>query len=431
MEFQQVSYSFSTSLISQSQPSKRLIWQSITMLNSSLQHPNFRWLWIGQTFIYCASQFWFVALTWLILQKTGSGIALGTVLMAAAIPRSILMLVGGAISDRFPPNTIAAIATVANTLLSGSLTLLLATNAFHLHGIIFISGLFGISEAFLYPATLALLPRIIRKSRLAQANAWMQGSEQISNVLGPALAGIAIGILGLTTAFVLNTALFAIGAGCIYLVRIRQPIIPSPLKPHTLTKEIWEGLRYAGQHPGIRISLLLIAMINFAILGPIVVGVAELVTIRLDGDATTFGYLQSAYGVGAFLGVGIASQLSAIKQLQTPLVLLATCLGAGLIALGFVFHTWTAAAIILSMGVGGGIVGVLALTWLQQETAIAMQGRMMSLVMFAAVALDPFSQAISGVLLDLSLSGLFLAAGTTMLITALVSWLNRTGDCSL
>ena len=395
------------------------------MLQSPWKLPNFRWLWLGQTFIFCAAQFWFVALTWLVLQKTGSGVALGTVLMAAAIPRGVLMLVGGTISDRLPPNTIAAIATITNTILTGWLTLLLLTNTFDLHWLILISGLFGISEAFLYPATLALLPRLIRKSRLVQANAWMQGSEQISNVLGPALAGVAIGTLGLTTAFALNTVLFAIGAGCIYLVRTRQPSITAPLEPHTLTQGIWEGLRYASQHPGIRISLLLIAMINFAILGPIVVGVAELVTSRLGGDVTTFGYLQSAYGVGALLGVWIASRLEAIKQLQTPLVLLASALGIGLIALGFVFHIWTAAAIILSMGIGGGIVGVLALTWLQQETAISMQGRIMSLVMFAAVALDPFSQAISGVLLDISLTSLFMVAGITMLFTAFVALISQ------
>ena len=77
------------------------------------------------------------------------------------------------------------------------------------------------------------------------------------------------------------------------------------------------------------------------------------------------------------------------------------------------------------MGIGGGIVDVLALTWLQQETAISMQGRMMSLVMFAAVSLDPFSQAISGVLIDTSLSSLFLAAGITMLFTALVASLSQ------
>jgi len=401
------------------------------MLNSPLKQINFRWLWLGQTFIYCAAQFWFVAITWLVLQKTGSGIALGTVLMAAAIPRGLLMLVGGAISDRFPPNTIAAISTAANTLLSAVLTLFLVNDRFDLYEIILISGLSGISEAFLYPATLALLPRIVRKSHLVRANAWMQGSEQISNVLGPALAGMVIGRFGLTTAFVLNTLLFAIGSGFIYLVRTRQQSITVAIDIHILTKGIREGLKYALQHSGIRVSLLLIAMINFAILGPIIIGVAELVTLRLAGDATTFGYLQSAYGVGALIGVWIAGQLGGIKQLQTPLVLLATFLGAGLISLGFVVHTWTAAMIIFSMGIGGGIVGVLALAWLQRETAISMQGRMMSLVMFASVALDPFSQAISGLMLDISLTGLFLAAGITMLFTALVAFLSQTRKPSL
>lgn len=275
------------------------------MLQSPLQLPNFRWLWFGQTFIFCAAQFWFVALTWLVLQKTGSGIALGTVLMAAAIPRGVLMLVGGAISVRLPPNTIAAIATVTNTILAGLLTVMLFTNKFNFQTVVMISALSGIAEAFLYPATLALLPRLIRKARLGQANAWMQGSEQLTNVIGPAAAGLAIGTLGLTAAFALNTVLFAIGTGCIYLVRTRSNSVALLVTPKTFTSSIVEGLHYAWKHSGIRISLLLIAMINFALLGPIVVGVAELVTVRFSGDATTFGYLQSAYGVGALLGVWI------------------------------------------------------------------------------------------------------------------------------
>jgi hypothetical protein len=59
-----------------------------------------------------------------------------------------------------------------------------------------------------------------------------------------------------------------------------------------------------------------------------------------------------------------------------------------------------------------------------------MQGRMMSLVMFTAVALDPFSQALSGVLLDINLTGLFITAGMTMLFTTLVSLLSQTSDRS-
>lgn len=398
------------------------------MLQSLLQLPNFRWLWFGQTFIFCAAQFWFVALTWLVLQKTGSGIALGTVLMAAAIPRGVLMLVGGAISDHLPPNTIAAIATVTNTILAGLLTVMLFANGFNFQAVVMISLLSGVAEAFLYPATLALLPRLIRKTRLSQANAWMQGSEQLTNVIGPAAAGLAIGALGLTAAFAVNTVLFAIGAGCIYLVRPRPSSAALLVNPQAFTSSIVEGLHYAWKHSGIRISLLLIAMINFALLGPIVVGVAELVTVRFSGDAATYGYLQSAYGIGALLGVWVAGQLSALKQLKTPLLLLSLGLGLGLVALGFASHLWIAAAIISLMGMGGGIIGVLGLTWLQQETATSMQGRMMSLVMFASVALDPFSQAISGALLEVNLTGLFVSAGITMLVTVVISLLSNAND---
>lgn len=402
------------------------------MMRSALQIPNFRWLWLGQTFILCASQFWFIALTWLVLDKTGSGLALGTVLMSAAIPRGLFMLIGGAISDRLPTHVVATIAASVNTVLIGWVAMLLWFDAFQLNILVLIAALFGLSEAFLYPAILALVPRLMSKPRLRLANAWMQGSEQITNVIGPATAGIAIGALGLPIAFTVNMVLLAIGSGLMYQVRIRQRSrTDDELSTRLLTGEIIEGLRYAWKQPAVRISLLLIAMINFAILGPIVIGVAELVTIRFGRDATTFGYLQSAYGIGALLGVLIASRLSAIKNLKIPLILLACSLGAGLVILGFVQQAWMASIIIALMGLGGGIVGVLGLTWLQQQTVKDMQGRMMSLVMFAAIALDPFSQAISGVLLEINLTGLFVSAGITMLLTALISCLSQTSDCSL
>jgi MFS family permease len=405
------------------------------MLRSVLQLPNFRWLWLGQTLILSASQFWFVALTWLVLQKTGSGLAIGTVLMSAAIPRGLFMLIGGALSDRLPTHAVAAIAAILNTMLIGTTSAMLFLNAFQLNLIVGVAALFGLLEAFLYPAMLALLPQFVSKSRLAEANAWMQGSEQITNVVGPATAGIAIGALGLPIAFAFNTVLFAIGSGCMGLIRTRprSALVQAPVVQSTavgLAGEIRAGLHYAWKQPAIRISLLMIAMINFAMLGPIVIGVADMVSARFGGNATTFGYLQSAYGIGALAGVLIASRLSAIKNLKTPLVFLSYSLGAGLILLGFVQEAWVAAGIIALMGIGGGIVGVLGLTWLQQQTATQMQGRMMSLVMFAAISLDPFSQAISGVLLEINLTGLFITAGSIMFLTGFAASLKEIGDRS-
>lgn len=66
-----------------------------------LQNVNFRQMRLGQSLILCAVQFWLVALTWLVLQKTGSGTAIGTVLLAAAVPRALLTLVGGTLIPFF------------------------------------------------------------------------------------------------------------------------------------------------------------------------------------------------------------------------------------------------------------------------------------------------------------------------------------------
>jgi MFS family permease len=260
------------------------------MRHSVLKLPSFRWLWLAQTFILSASQFWYVALTWLVLQTTGSGWAISTVLMSAAIPRGLFMLIGGAVGDRLPTQAIAAITALLNTLLIGAISATLFLDAFHLNAIVGVSALFGLLEAFLYPAMFALLPQLVSKPRLAKANAWMQGSEQITNVVGPATAGIMIGSLGLPMALAINAALFAVGCICLAQIRPRSALIQPPveqLPAASLAGEIREGLRYAWQQPAIRIGLLMIAIINFAMLGPIVIGVAEMVSVRFDGKATT------------------------------------------------------------------------------------------------------------------------------------------------
>ncbi|KAB8314054.1 MFS transporter [Tolypothrix campylonemoides VB511288] len=397
------------------------------MAKHPLQIANFRLLWLGQSLILCAVQFWIVALTWLVLQKIGSGVAIGTVLIAAAVPRALLTLIGGAISDRFSPYRIATFSALTNTILVGIVATLLWFNAIQLGYLIAIAGIFGISDAFLYPATLSALPRLIDKSLLMKANALMQGGEQITNVIGPAAAGFVIGAFGLAIAFTINTVLFALGGLFLYLIRqpknAQNPSTASSIQQ--LLSEIVEGVRYAWRNSAIRISLLIIGMLNLATLGPLVVGVAKLVELRFGGSATTYGYMQAAFGVGAFLGVLATSQIKSIKTPGITLVLLAYALGIGTAGLGFVQQVWMAYSVIALMGLGGGFVSVIAIAWLQQQTVAEMQGRMMGLLTFTAVALDPFSQAASGFLMDINLTLMFVIAGVIMLVTAVVTSFNQ------
>jgi hypothetical protein len=104
-------------------------------------------------------------------------------------------------------------------------------------------------------------------------------------------------------------------------------------------------------------------MLNFALLGLLVVGGAKLVEVRFGGDAIQFGYFLAAYGAGAVLGIIIVGAIGQINSIGMMLVWLSFALGGGLIALGFTYKITIVYFILAAMGLGGGIVGVFAVTW--------------------------------------------------------------------
>ncbi|MBW4621682.1 MAG: MFS transporter [Cyanosarcina radialis HA8281-LM2] len=389
---------------------------------SPFELTDFRLLWLGQSLLLWAMQFWLVAIAWLVLQQTGSGIAIGTVLMSAAIPRALFMLVGGALGDRFPPQRLAAGSAIVNTLIVAIVALALSADALQLIHLIVGAALFGLADAFLYPALLSILPRLVEPKLLGQANAFLQGGEQITNIVGPATAGFAIHAFGLASAFQFDAFLFAIGSFCIWWLRPDRVTVTKLASPggSSLASAIGEALRYVWNRAAIRVCLLMVAMLNFATMGPAIVGLAKLVELRLGGDAATYGYLQAAYGLGALVSAIAACRSRSIANPIPLFVGLAWGLGVGMIALGFTWHGWVAGSLLAAMGLGGGFVTVIGVTWMQQQTPPEMQGRMMSLLLFAVVALDPFSQAISGLLMEINLVLLFVAAGLVMILTGAI-----------
>src|SRR5580765_8736171 len=84
---------------------------------SPLSVRNFRLLWIGEGISLLGDQFYMIALPWLVLQLTGSALALGTIMALASVPRALFMLVGGAFVDRFSPRSVMIASNVARLVL--------------------------------------------------------------------------------------------------------------------------------------------------------------------------------------------------------------------------------------------------------------------------------------------------------------------------
>jgi hypothetical protein len=135
---------------------------------------------------------------------------------------------------------------------------------------------------------------------------------------------------------------------------------------------------------------------------------------------------MSAYGAGSLAGTIAAGVLPRppAKRMGIILGVIWSGLGLGVAALGLVSTTFYAAIISLLMGMANGYVVILFITWLQRRTSQLMLGRMMSLLMFASIGLQPLSNMATGALVDLNAQFLFLAFGLLMVLMTFLFMLN-------
>jgi MFS family permease len=364
--------------------------------------------------------FSYIAVAWLVLQLTGSSLALGAVLVVQALPRAVLMVVGGAVSDRLSARLTMLGSMGIRAIFVAPLAVLVLTGRVQMWEVYAIAAVFGIVDAFFYPARSSILPRVVADNELEPGNAVLNVTSQASVIIGPVLGGVIVAALGIGWAFAGDAACFALGflfvlwmpvARATTAIGMRQP-------DGGLGGQIVAGLRYAWSDIGIRVTLIVVAVIDFAANGAIGVGLPTLVHGRFAGGAEGFGILLGAWGVGATAGALGAGVVPPPKRFGLLIVALCVWLGAGVAAVGLLHSLPLAAVVMAVSGIGTGVVNTYGISWLQRRTEPSMQGRVMSLVMLASMGLTPVAYAISGALAQANVTLLFLLAGGMMLACA-------------
>jgi MFS family permease len=392
------------------------------MNRSDTRHPllnrEFRNLWIGSAVSGCGDQFFLVALPWLILQLTGSGAVLGGILMAEAIPRAALMLIGGAVTDRVSPRKIMMLTALSRTVLVAAVAALIWSHQVTLWQLYALSFLFGIADAFAAPAAQTLLPSLVSPAQLPAANALSQGTQQLAMLLVPAPAGIIVAAFGTASAFWIDALsfLFIIAA----LLKLRDPPQVQSSEPRGhLGLAIIEGLRYVNNDVALRSLLLVASVLNFCITGPMSVGLAFLAK-REFRSPSTFGFLISAVAAGSLIGMLLAA---ARQQRRRGLVLLTMSAVVGLctVAVGLFHQVWSLVTLLVVMGASAGFLNVHLFAWFQERVDVKLLGRVMSVLMFASVGLVPLSLVAAGAAVAWSLRAMFAGAGGLILIVTLVA----------
>jgi len=389
---------------------------------------DFRLLFVGATTSLLGDQFALIATPWLVLRLTGDPLALGIVLALEGIPRAAFMLVGGAITDRLSPRLIMLIADVIRFVLTSLMALAIFTGNVQIW-MLYAFGLgFGLVAGFAIPAENSIVPMLVEEQDLQAGNSIIMGIGQLVGFVGPTVAGILIGgysssFFGIGLAFALDAVSFAVSAACLWLIRLgsgRQPSADSPEK-ESVWNSIMAGITYLWDDKILRLMFLIIAALNFLLLGPLLVGIPVLADQRLPEGAVAFGLLMSAYAGGNLVGYLLAGSLPrpSARLMRSMLIVLLAAFGLVIGSLGYIPLTWMDFSLLLLLWLGNGYIAITLFTWMQTRAPKEMLGRMMSILMFSNTGLVPISQAVSGAVSKWNLTFLFASAGALVLLMTL------------
>lgn len=378
-------------------------------------------LWSAQFVSLVAGFFNYVAVAWLALQLTGSSLALGSVLAAAAVPQAVLMLLGGALSDRFSPRNTMLAAGLARGAVTGVLATLVITHSVQLWELFGAAVLVGATTAFFVPASTSILPRLVAAEQLEAGNALLNLSRTAAMVLGSAIAGVVVAAAGAGTGLAVDAAASVLAALLVVLLP-RGGSVASGGNP---VGDVRDGVLYVWRDVPLRVTLLVVAVLNLFALGAVEVGLPALANQRLSQGAAALGSAFAAWGLGSTLGSIGASARPAPRRFGWLMVVMVALLGVGIAAAGVAPTLPVLLAVMLVLGVVEGAGTTYIISWMQRRTDPTMQGRVMSLALLSSVGLEPAALVLAGALASRELSLLFWGSFIAIELTAVAAALTR------
>jgi MFS family permease len=360
------------------------------MLRPLLINRDFQLLSLSEGLWLLGSQFYFIALPWLVMQFTSSVATLGAVYALAALPRLSLTALGGALCDRISLKTLMLLATITRTLYLTLLAWYVLSRNISIGLLFAFAFSYGVMEAFFHPARRTAVPRLA-SNNLQVANAFTYGLEQLMGFAGPALAGWAVAyfsfskseIHGIGVAFGVD-ALLTLGAviAISFMTNIKPTTAQKIRHEDNFIGSIKQGIVHAWLHKDTRITLLMLATLNLFVVSPVLLGLPVLADARLTGGSATLGLLSSCFAGGALFGTVLAGALPK-PELERKMTIVMLVFGLCLLNIGLLFTTDSrplAALSVFTVGLLVSYLNVITTIWLQHCTPPHLMGRMMGLL---------------------------------------------------
>jgi len=355
---------------------------------------NYRLYFGGQSLSLLGTWMQKTAVSWVVYSHTNSKVMLGVSVFATLFPAAIFSFLGGGVADRYQRYRVLLFTQVFSMVQALLLTLLIWQRPDAVWGIIGLSAMLGVINGFDVPARQSLVPELIKNRQdLPNALALNSSMVNLAKLVGPALAGFALEHLGAVACFGLNALSFVAVIGS--LLAIRLPPYVAKLHTKNLLAELREGLAYVAATPAIRHILLMLALASLLAL-PFTTLLPVYAKDVFRGTASTFGMLDGAIGLGAFIGAIFLASLKASVNLSKVLTVNTFIFGVGLLL--FSHAPWYPLALFFLVIGAFGMMSQITIsnTLLQTTVEPALRGRVLSLYVLAYAGLVPLGSLLVG-----------------------------------
>ncbi len=371
-----------------------------------------------------------IALLWLIYDLTGSRAATGLLGSAQFLPAIFFGLFAGVLVDRFDRRKLMMLADLIRAGLVLGIPLLLAAG--YLSGIHL--GLFAFAIAIFTtisrPARDALVPELVPKNKLTQANSLVQSSMSLSWLIGPLVAAAALPVLRVEGLFYIDALTYLASFTCLLFIKktrdSAQAVSPDVETRPSAFRDLQDGLKFAMNDGRLRGLLLITAVDNIFIMGPSIVGLPIYVRDYLHHGPGGMAIIEVAFASGVIIGSIFIHRYG--KRLPKGRTILVAMIIDGLTYIPLMWTTklWTTFIVIFIHSLFIPFIVIPRTTLIQETVEPRMQGRIFSMINLAVVGLTALSTTLTGIIAEwISMPKIYAIFGALAALVGLWGWTFR------
>ena len=363
-----------------------------------LRHRDFRMLWTGMTVSLLGDGITTIALAWQAYELSDAPTALSMVMFSMTVPHVILLLVGGAVSDRFDRRRVMIGADFVRLLAVSALGVLSISGALQIWHMMLISACYGAGTAFFGPAFDAIVPEIVPEGDLTAANALDQFVRPAAfRMLGPAVAGGLIAAFGEPgPAFLADGLTFAVSICCLLLMKARTETARETGERGSLFAEIGEGFRYVRTQVWLWGTFLAATLAYLIFLGPAEVLMPFVVKEEMGGSAIDLALVFAMGGIGAMLAAVVMSNRGMPRRHITFMYVAWTVSTLMVAGYGFARLPWQVMLFCFAFNALESAGLIVWITTKQRLVPARLLGRVSSFDWFISIGLVPLSFIFTG-----------------------------------